>query len=40
MKARAAVAAALGSLVLVSAAGAVPAWYWQWAKWRLGWPIE
>jgi uncharacterized protein YkwD len=23
-------------LLLVSAAGAVPGWYWQWAKWRLG----
>lgn len=36
MKASAAVAAALVSLVLVSAASAVPEWYWQWAKWRLG----
>jgi uncharacterized protein YkwD len=31
-----AVAAALVTLLLVSAAGAVPGWYWQWAKWRLG----
>ena len=36
MKSSAAVLAALVSLVLVSAAGAVPEWYWQWAKWRLG----
>lgn len=38
MKANAtlAFAAALASLVLVSAAGAMPEWYWQWAKWRLG----
>jgi uncharacterized protein YkwD len=31
-----AVAAALVTLLLVSAAGAAPGWYWQWAKWRLG----
>ena len=31
-----AVAAAVVGLLLVSAAGAVPGWYWQWAKWRLG----
>jgi uncharacterized protein YkwD len=31
-----AVAAALVALLLGSAAGAVPGWYWQWAKWRLG----
>lgn len=38
MKGRAAVAAgiALVALMLVSAAGAAPGWYWQWAKWRLG----
>lgn len=38
VKGRAAVAAgiALVALLLVSAAGAVPGWYWQWAKWRLG----
>jgi uncharacterized protein YkwD len=29
-------AVALVALLLVSAAGAVPGWYWQWAKWRLG----
>ena len=31
-----ALAAALVALLLVSAAEAVPSWYWQWAKWRLG----
>jgi uncharacterized protein YkwD len=31
-----ALAAVLVGLLLVSAAGAVPGWYWQWAKWRLG----
>jgi uncharacterized protein YkwD len=31
-----AVATALMGLLLASAAGAVPGWYWQWAKWRLG----
>jgi uncharacterized protein YkwD len=31
-----AVATALVALLLVSAAGAMPGWYWQWAKWRLG----
>ena len=31
-----AVAAGLVTLLLVSAAGAVPGWYWQWAQWRLG----
>ena len=38
MKATAVLAAtaALAALLLVSAAGAVPGWYWQWAKWRLG----
>ena len=36
MKRTAALAAALVALLLVSAAGAVPGWYWQWAKWRLG----
>lgn len=36
MKATAAAAAASVALLLVSAAGAVPGWYWQWAKWRLG----
>ena len=31
-----AAAAALVALLLVSTAGAVPGWYWPWAKWRLG----
>jgi uncharacterized protein YkwD len=36
VKGIAAGAAAVVTLLLVSAAGAVPGWYWQWAKWRLG----
>lgn len=36
MKGPAAIAASLAALLLVSAAGAVPGWYWEWAKWRLG----
>ena len=31
-----AVATALATLLLASTAEAVPGWYWQWAKWRLG----